>query len=238
MTTTEIIFENDDFIVVNKPSGLLTVPDRFDPNLPSLKSSLKKKYGEIFVVHRLDRDTSGIIVFAKNAVTHQHLSGLFESRQVDKEYLGLVLGTPVPAEGTIDQSVSPDPRNPGKMWMHAKGKHAITHYQVQESFGPWAWVSFHIETGRTHQIRVHLQHLGHALAADPLYGDGKGVFLSQLKKKFKLSKYVEEERPLLGRLALHAHQLQFRDMSGKEYVLTAPLPKDMEVTLKQLRKWK
>jgi 23S rRNA pseudouridine1911/1915/1917 synthase len=238
MAALDILFENDDMVAVNKASGMLTVPDRFDPTLPSLKGLLKAKYGEIFVVHRLDRDTSGLILFARNASTHQYLSGLFESRQVEKEYLGLVLGTPVPPEGTVDEPLAPDPRNPGKMWVHAKGKHAVTHYKVLESFGPWALVSFGIETGRTHQIRVHLQQLGHTLVADPLYGDGKGVYLSQLKKKFKLAKNAGEERPMLNRLALHAHKLSFTDAQGNPMQFEAPLPKDMEVTVKQLRKWK
>jgi 23S rRNA pseudouridine1911/1915/1917 synthase len=238
MAQLDILYETDDMVALNKPSGVLSVPDRFDPTLPSLKVLLKAKYGDIFVVHRLDRDTSGLILFARNAATHQYLSGLFESRQVEKEYLGLVLGTPAPPEGTIDEPLAPDPRHPGKMWVHAKGKHAITHYQVRESFGPWSLISFIIETGRTHQIRVHLQRLGHTLVADPLYGDGKGVYLSQLKKKkFKLSKDAEEERPMLSRLALHAHQLTFMDPQGKPVHIEAPLPKDMEVTLKQLRKW-
>ena len=238
MAALDILFENDDMVAVNKTAGMLSVPDRFDPTLPSLKSLLKAKYGDILVVHRLDRDTSGLILFAKNAETHKYLSGLFESRQVVKEYLGLVLGTPVPAEGTVDEPLAPDPRHPGKMWVHAKGKHAVTHYKVLESFGPWSLVSFGIETGRTHQIRVHLQQLGHTLVADPLYGDGKGVFLSQLKKKFKLAKFAEEERPLLNRLALHAHTLSFTDAGGNAIQLEAPLPKDLEVTVKQLRKWK
>ena len=236
MAALDILFENDDLVAVNKTAGMLSVPDRFDSTLPSLKGLLKAKYGEIFVVHRLDRDTSGLILFAKNAETHKYLSGLFESRQVVKEYLGLVLGTPVPAEGTVDVPLAPDPRNPGKMWVHAKGKHAVTHYKVIESFGPWALVSFGIETGRTHQIRVHLQQMGHTLVADPLYGDGKGVFLSQLK--IKLAKFAEEERPLLHRLALHAHTLSFNDAQGNAIHLEAPLPKDLDVTVKQLRKWK
>ena len=238
MSLLEILFENDDLVAVNKPAGLLSVPDRFDQSLPSLKSMLREEYGDIFVVHRLDRETSGVILFAKTAETHKYLSSLFEEREVEKEYLGLVLGTPAPPEGTIDEPLAPDPRNPGKMWVHAKGKHAITHYKVLEAFGPWALVSFTIETGRTHQIRVHLQQLGHTLVGDTLYGDGKGVFLSQVKKKkFKLSKDTEEERPLLSRLALHAHRITFKDIHGTEHSFEAPLQRDMEVTLKQLRKW-
>ena len=238
MSLLEILFENDDLVAVNKPSGVLSVPDRFDASLPSLKGMLREQYGEIFVVHRLDRETSGVILFAKTAETHKYLSELFEHRDVEKEYLGLVLGTPAASEGTIDEPLAPDPRNPGRMWVHAKGKHAVTHYKVLEAFGPWALVSFTIETGRTHQIRVHLQQLGHTLVGDVLYGDGKPLLLSQIKKKkFKLSRELEEERPLLNRLALHAHRIRLKDMHGQEILVEAPLQRDMEVTLKQLRKW-
>jgi 23S rRNA pseudouridine955/2504/2580 synthase/23S rRNA pseudouridine1911/1915/1917 synthase len=238
MSLLEILFENDDIVAVNKPAGILSVPDRFDAALPSLKGMLREEYGEIFVVHRLDRETSGVILFAKNADTHKYLSALFEERSVEKEYLGLVQGSPVPSEGTIDEPLAPDPRNPGRMWVHAKGKHAVTHYKVLESYGPWALVSFTIETGRTHQIRVHLQRIGHTLVGDTLYGDGKPLFLSQVKKKkFKLSKEAEEERPLIARLALHAHRITFTDAAGQAITVEAPMQRDMEVAIKQLRKW-
>jgi 23S rRNA pseudouridine955/2504/2580 synthase/23S rRNA pseudouridine1911/1915/1917 synthase len=99
-------------------------------------------------------------------------------------------------------------------------------------------VEFQIHTGRTHQIRVHVKDLGHPIAGDPIYGDGKPVLLSGIKRRFKLSKYAEEERPILNRLALHAWKLQFNDPEGRFWEIEAPLPKDMHALLQQLRKWK
>ena len=119
-----------------------------------------------------------------------------------------------------------------------KGKSAITHFHVEQRFRGYTWVRFQIETGRTHQIRVHLQNAGHALVCDPLYGSADPILLSSFKKKkFNLSKSEEEERPLLSRLALHAYSIEVIDRKGKPIVLTAPLSKDLDATLKQLGKW-
>lgn len=237
MTIPEIIAENEDFVAVSKPSGMLTIPDRFDPHLPSLQQWLSARYPRVFVVHRIDRDTSGMVLFAKTAPAHQYLSGLFENREVDKEYLGLVHGAPAEDNGTLDGPIGEHPGIKGKMAVMRKGKPAITHYTVLERFGKYSWLSFRIETGRTHQIRVHMANAGHPLVADPLYGDGQPLFLSAIKHRFKLSKDAETERPLLARLALHAHILRFTGMKGEQVTLEAPLPKDLQATLRQLGKW-
>jgi 23S rRNA pseudouridine1911/1915/1917 synthase len=238
MQHPDIIFENDNIVAVNKPSGLLTLPDRFDAELESLKGILTKKYGQIFVVHRLDRDTSGLIIFAKTADAHQYYSRLFEDRKVKKIYVGLVQGILPVEEGSFDQPIGEHPFTKGKMAVVRKGKHALTHYTVLETLSKYSWVSFHIETGRTHQIRVHLQNAGHPLACDPLYGSDAPILLSSIKKNFKLSKTAETERPLLNRLALHAWKLSLPTQDGKILELEAPVPKDLEACLKQLRKWK
>jgi len=238
MQHPDIIFENDNIVAVNKPSGLLTLPDRFDAELESLKGILTKKYGQIFVVHRLDRDTSGLIIFAKTADAHQYYSRLFEDRKVKKIYVGLVQGILPVEEGSFDQPIGEHPFTKCKMAVVRKGKHALTHYTVLETLSKYSWVSFHIETGRTHQIRVHLQNAGHPLACDPLYGSDAPILLSSIKKNFKLSKTEEMERPLLKRLALHAWKLSLPAQDGKILELEAPVPKDLEACLKQLRKWK
>lgn len=232
-----IIAENDDWIALNKPSGLLSIPDREGKDI-SLKILLKEKYGNIFTVHRLDRDTSGLIVFAKNEAAHKLLSRQFEDRETKKIYLGLVKGSPAPAEGSINAPIAEHPAQNGTMIVHRKGKESLTDYKVLEDFGIYAWVQFRIHTGRTHQIRVHMKDLGHPVVCDPMYGDGKPVLLSSLKKKFKLSKNELEERPILGRLALHAFRLSFKDRDGITTDLEAPLPKDLRATLQQLAKWK
>jgi 23S rRNA pseudouridine955/2504/2580 synthase/23S rRNA pseudouridine1911/1915/1917 synthase len=122
------------------------------------------------------------------------------------------------------------------MMTHAKGKPSHTDYQVIERLSPYSLLKFVIHTGRTHQIRVHLQWLGHPIVCDPLYGDGKTVLVSSLRKKFKLSRLAEEERPILSRLALHAAQLCFLDNKDQPQRIEAPLPKDLSATLAQLRK--
>ena len=228
-----IIFENSDFVAVNKPSGLLTIPDR-EGNV-ALKNMLQQKYGEIFTVHRLDRDTSGIVVFAKNEKTHKDLSQQFENRETSKIYNGFVLGVPSQASGVINEPIAEHPVKKGMMTVFRKGKESITEYEVVESFRLYSWMQFRILTGRTHQIRVHMKHLGHPIVCDEMYGDGKPVFISTIKRNYKLSKTTEEERPILSRLALHAAQLRFV-LNGQEFDLKAEIPKDMRALLQQLEK--
>ena len=124
------------------------------------------------------------------------------------------------------------------MTVYRKGKESITEYEVVEGFGLYSWMRFRILTGRTHQIRVHMKHIGHPIACDELYGDGKPLFISQLKHRYKLSQGEEEERPLLNRLALHAAQLGLHGLNGEKISLEAPLPKDLKASINQLTKWK
>jgi 23S rRNA pseudouridine1911/1915/1917 synthase len=228
------ILENDEFIAINKPAGLLTIPDRIGKDI-SLKKMLQEKYGSIFTVHRLDRETSGIVVFAKNETSHKLLSQLFEQRETNKIYYGFVIGSPFEKSGTINEPISEHPVKKGLMTVYRKGKESITEYEVLESFRLFSWMQFHILTGRTHQIRVHMKHLGHPIVCDNLYGDGKPVFISSLKKNYKLSKHDEEERPILSRLALHSARLDFK-LQDKDYHLEAEVPKDLRALLQQLRK--
>jgi 23S rRNA pseudouridine1911/1915/1917 synthase len=234
MNLPEILIENDDFIALNKSAGLLSVPDRMQ-STPSLKDLLIEKYGEIFTVHRLDRETSGVIVFAKSAEAHQHLSLIFQERQVEKTYYGIVWGSPASPSGTIDLPMLEHPAKNGTMIVHRKGKTASTGYEVMENFGKYALVKFDLFTGRTHQIRVHMKETGHPIVVDPLYGDGKPVFVSSLKKNYNHSGF-EEEKPILGRLGLHAAKLSFADQNGKLFAIEADMPKDLRALLSQLRK--
>ena len=232
----QLLAETENWVAVNKPSGLLSVPDREGKEV-SLKQLLQKKYGKIFAVHRLDRDTSGVILFAKNELTHRELSQQFEQRTTIKIYSGLVVGKPEPLTQLIDSPIKEHPGIAGKMIIHRNGKPAQTEYTVVETITPYSWVSFQLHTGRTHQIRIHMQSLGFPLVGDPLYGDGQPVLLSRFKSKFKLSKQDEAEKPLLNRLALHASILKFQEKDGSQVTIEADLPKDLQVTMLQLRKY-
>ena len=231
----EIVFENDDFIAISKPAGLLSIPDR-EQSEKSLKDLLIARYGNIYTVHRLDKDTSGMILFAKNEHTHKYLCKLFEDRKIEKYYLGIVLGSPAQTSGTIDAPISEHPVHKGQMTVHRNGKPAQTSYEVLDANPHFSLVSFHLHTGRTHQIRVHAKNIGHPLACDPLYGDGKPVLLSSIKKKYKLSKHDEEERPMISRLALHSYRLVFNDEQGNHHDLISPMPKEFRALMQQLKK--
>jgi 23S rRNA pseudouridine955/2504/2580 synthase/23S rRNA pseudouridine1911/1915/1917 synthase len=186
----------------------------------------------------LDKDTSGLIIFAFKEEAHKHFSQQFEARLTEKIYQGLVIGSPLKTEGSIDARIAEHPFKKGLMTIHSKGKEALTDYKVLEDFGIYSWMQFRIHTGRTHQIRVHAKEMGNPIVCDELYGDGKPVLLSSFKNKFKLSKNELEERPILGRLALHALRLKLAGIDGEKVELEAPLPKDMRATLQQLEKRK
>jgi 23S rRNA pseudouridine955/2504/2580 synthase/23S rRNA pseudouridine1911/1915/1917 synthase len=232
----EILLETDQFIAVNKPSGLLSIPDREGKEI-SLKILLQERLKKIFTVHRLDKDTSGVIVFAKDEESHKQLSQLFEGRGIEKFYLGLVNGTLTQPEGTIDVGIMEHPMKKGVMVTNVKGKHSVTGYKVLEAFRQYSWMQFQIHTGRTHQIRVHMKHIGNSIVCDDVYGDAKPILLSSLKKNFKLSKHEDEEKPMLERLALHSWKLKFT-LNNNTYELEAEPPKDLRATLTQIRKWK
>jgi 23S rRNA pseudouridine1911/1915/1917 synthase len=230
-----IVFENNDFVAINKASGVLTIPDR-EQSEPSLKDMLKEKYAQIFTVHRLDRDTSGLVLFAKNESSHKFLNQLFEDRKVDKFYAGIVIGKPAQSEGMIDAPIAEHQTLKGQMLVHSRGKLSQTAYEVVRPNKHFSLLYFQLLTGRTHQIRVHCKNIGHPLACDPIYGDGKPILLSAFKKKFKLSKSEDEERPIISRLALHSHRLQFTNENGEQISLEAPVPKEFTALMTQLEK--
>ncbi len=231
----QIIFENDEFVAINKPAGLLTIPDR-EQSEKSLKEILQDKYGTIFTVHRLDKDTSGLVIFAKNETSHKYFSRLFEERKVEKFYLGIVLGSPGNKTGSIEAPITEHLQHKGTMTVHRSGKPSHTTYEVLDANKHFSLVSFQLHTGRTHQIRVHAKHIGHPLACDTIYGDGKPVLLSAIKKKFKLSKHYDEERPMISRLALHSYKLDFDEVNGERIELVAEMPKEFRALMQQLKK--
>ncbi|PJJ74888.1 23S rRNA pseudouridine955/2504/2580 synthase/23S rRNA pseudouridine1911/1915/1917 synthase [Thermoflavifilum aggregans] len=229
----EILIEHPDFIAVNKPAGWLSVPDRFDSGLPNLYAWLKEQYGEILIVHRLDKDTSGVIVFARHADAHRWLCEQFATHSIGKTYLGIVEGRVDFEEKTVVLPLAPDPKTPGKMRIHASGREAVTHLKLLESYNRHSLLQMMPATGRTHQIRLHLQHLGYPLVADPLYGSGKPLMAASLYRSFHPG---DQERPLIARTALHAAIIELQVPNGQHHRIEAPLPKDIKASLYQLRK--
>ncbi|GAA4450941.1 RluA family pseudouridine synthase [Rurimicrobium arvi] len=233
----EILYEDAHLIAVNKPAGIPVIPDRFNTDAPSVNKLLEAATGSrIWVIHRLDRDTSGVLLFAKDELAHKKLSLQFQEHSVGKFYAGLVNGRLAKESGRIESPIAEHPTIKGKMIVTKSGKPSVTDYRVVSQWPLHSLLQFQIHTGRTHQIRVHMQSIGHPIVADNLYGDGEPFRLSAIKKKYKLSLKEEEERPLLSRLALHAYRLIFEDMEGRERMIEAPLPKDINACVQQLNK--
>jgi 23S rRNA pseudouridine1911/1915/1917 synthase len=192
-----ILYEDEDIIVVDKPAGMITHPARGATSgtlVNALLGHAAKLPGDALrpgLVHRLDRDTSGLLVVAKNEASLRSLAKAMKAREIEREYLGLVHGVPQHVRGTIDGPIGRDPHNRLKFTIASDGKPAITHYEVRNTFAKHAELLFTLETGRTHQIRVHLAAIGHAILNDPLYGRAEARF------------------ELPGQ-ALHAWRLKFR----------------------------
>ncbi len=230
----EILHETMDIIVVHKPSGMLTIPDRYNPLLENLSDILRERYDELFVVHRIDRETSGVVVFARHAQSHRYLNGLFEHHQVKKEYRALVCGT-TDEQGEIDLPIVEI--KPGIMGINKReGKPSKTLYRRLESFGEYSLMEVTPLSGRTHQIRVHFKAIGHPLAVDSIYNPDGSIYLSHFKKRYKHTKGMDE-KPIISRLTLHANSIEFLSPQGENLRFEAPLPKDFSGVLKQLRKW-
>jgi len=236
-----IIFEDDAIFIVNKPAGVLSIPDRYNDSLLNVYHYLQQKMptGKVYIVHRLDRDTSGVMVFAKTEAAHRHLSKQFGERSVEKVYHAIVEGQLPIKEGEIDLPIAANPSKRGQMLVHQKfGKPAQTLYKVIEEFNNYTYLKLRPRTGRTHQIRVHLSHIGFPLAIDHQYGRATGFYLSSIKRKYKRAKGITEERPTMSRLTLHAYDLRFKHPVSEAWVsYHAPLYKDFAVVLKQLRRY-
>jgi 23S rRNA pseudouridine955/2504/2580 synthase/23S rRNA pseudouridine1911/1915/1917 synthase len=244
----DILAETPNWVAVVKPAGLATIPGRAETD--SVLERLAAQRGlphsgtddpRRRVVHRLDKDTSGVLLFAKNVDTQRHFSHQFQNNTVQKEYVALVVGRPQQTEGDIDAPIARHPTDPTRMTVVKRGgRPARTLWKVEETFRGFSLLRLFPKTGKTHQIRVHLQHIGLPLAIDPLYnpprrGQPPALLLSSLKRDYRPTR-GEEERPLMARLTLHAHRLAFTDTSGERVTLEAELPKDFRVTLNQLRR--
>ena len=234
----EVLYQDEHLVVVNKPADTLSVPDRYDPEIPNVVSEIGKRFGDpVFTVHRLDKPTSGVMVIARTAQAHKELNRQFQEREVDKVYHAIVDGQPAEGETEVDEPIANNPGKSGAMMVSNRGKYALTIFKPMEFFGhQFALVGVQIFTGRTHQIRVHLAYAGYPLMVDPQYGKREEFKLSEIKRRYQTGR-GKEERPLLSRAPLHASRLAFtHPASGERMEFTAELPKDMRATINQLRK--
>jgi RluA family pseudouridine synthase len=232
-----VLYQDRDLLVINKPAGLLVLPDGYDPEATHVKDILTPEFGDLWIVHRLDRQTSGVLLLARTPEAHRALNIQFENRQVTKVYHALVSGVPEWTRQTVELPLRADgDRRHRTVVDHHQGKAASTHFRVLERFGDYALIAAAPQTGRTHQIRVHLATLEHPIVVDDLYGDGQDLYLSQFKRNYNASGR-KPERPLLGRLGLHAFSMDFVHPKRKRNMaFRAAYPKDFAAAVQQLRK--
>jgi 23S rRNA pseudouridine1911/1915/1917 synthase len=245
----EVIYEDEALTVVNKPPGMVTHPAKGNWR-GTLVNALQFHYNTLStlagehrpgIVHRLDRDTTGLLVVVKDELAHRRLGLQFELREVHKEYLALVHGSPQRDRDYIERPIGFHPTVREKMAIRTLedgGKPAVTFYEVLERFRDFAMVRCQPQTGRTHQIRIHLTHIGHPILADKLYSGRDRITIGDvIGPEVRPTPPPEQaEVTLIDRQALHAHRLRFsHPLSGKELELTASLPADMERTLQALR---
>jgi tRNA pseudouridine32 synthase / 23S rRNA pseudouridine746 synthase len=212
-----VLYQDESLLTVNKPAGLPTLPDGYNRAAPCLIDLLKQQFDQVWVVHRLDRDTSGVIVFARTAEVHRALNIALDSREVHKVYHAVVCGTPEWDEYVINLPLRPDgDRRHRTVIDRANGKLAVTRVRVLERFVQHTLIEARPETGRTHQIRAHLAALDLPLVGDVLYRS--------------------TDTTLLPRTALHAYSIEFTHPGTHEWLqLSAPYPEDFAAALAQLR---
>ncbi|MBA4304058.1 MAG: RNA pseudouridine synthase [Sphingobacteriaceae bacterium] len=231
--TDLILFENDRVMVVNKPPMLSSLDERF-AEAPSLLRMAKAHDPELRLCHRLDKETSGALILAKDDESYRFISMEFEHRRIVKKYHAVVEGIQQFEMEEVDLPIGTG-RNGLMRVDFGSGKDALTYFQSVQFFRHYTLVECTPITGRTHQIRVHLAARKAVIANDTAYG-AKVPHLSAIKRKFNIGKF-EEEKPMIQRFALHARAVKFRWDEGQEVEVTAPYPKDMDVLLKQLEKW-
>ena len=240
-----ILWSDDNYVAIDKPAGLAVIPGRGEKTsaLEQLAHDLGLPFAgsddpRVRVVHRIDKDTSGVVLFAKNRPAQQHLSHQFQNNTVEKQYVALVAGRPPEQRGEIDAPMQVHPTRPKQMTISKHGRPARSLWQVEETFRGSALVRVFPKTGKTHQIRVHLKSIGLPLLIDPLYNpDGvAALMLSSFKRGYR-PKHGEEERPLITRLTLHAERVRFKNMAGEMIEVVAPWPKDFRSAVNMLRKY-
>ena len=244
-----VLFADEHLLALDKPVGLLTSPDRHTPDRPSLLGLLHtgiaagkpwataRGISYLMNTHRLDAETSGVLLLARSKAVLVALANLFSTEKPRRQYLALAHGTPGEDRFEIDAKIAPHPVRPGLMRIDLRdGKRSRTCFVVLEKFARATLLQCELLTERPHQIRLHLGHAGLRVVGDELYG-GKPLWLSRLKPDFRL-KQGRTERPLLARAAIHAEQLALpHPVTGEALTITAPWPKDLNVAVKYLRRY-
>jgi RluA family pseudouridine synthase len=234
-----IIFEDAALLAFDKPSGLAVAPDPYDRKRPDLTSAVRAQYGpELANVHRLDAETSGIVLFAKTKPALDFLSGQFQSKTAEKRHVALVIGAPTEDTFVIDLKLAPDEHQRGRMHVGGRGSQpAVSHFRVLERFGAFTSLECRPLTGRLHQLRAHLAAKQLPILNDAIYNEGSEtkLLLSSLKRGYKGR---ADEEPLMDHLALHAGDLVIKHPDTREpLALHTELPHDFAVALKYLRKF-
>jgi RluA family pseudouridine synthase len=224
-----ILFEDEDYVFVNKPPFLSTLEDRHEK--VNLLGLARLYTDDAQVCHRLDKDTSGVLAIAKHPEAYRHMSLQFEKREVVKRYHAVVDGNHGFQDTLVDLPILKQDDGIVKI-SRREGKAAQTYFTSLESYRLHTLVECRPVTGRMHQIRIHLSTLNASITGDEQYG-GKPFFLSAVKRGFNLKKQTEEQ-PIMKRMALHAFSLTFTTLAGEEKTVEAPYPKDMRVLIKQL----
>lgn len=236
----DVIFEDEDLLVLNKGPGLTVHPApgfwqgtlvnallHHCRDLSGINGVLRPG-----IVHRLDRDTTGLLVVAKSDQAHRHLADQLQRRDLERRYTALVWGHLRLLQGRIEAPIGRHPRDRKRMGVVAGGRAALTHYRVAEPLAFLSLLDLRLETGRTHQIRVHLQHLGHPVFGDPVYGGRSPIRGLSPAQRLRAGELLQ----LLPRQALHARSLRFAHPRSGEFIeLSAPLPADMEALLAAAR---
>ena len=230
-----IAYEDEHLIVVDKPAGMVVHPAAGNLDGTLVNALLHHCAGQLSgiggvarpgIVHRIDKDTSGLIVAAKHDKAHEGLAKQFAAHSIDRRYLALATGRPMPASGTVDAALGRSPTNRKKMAVVAagRGKRAVTHYRTVEALNGATLVECRLETGRTHQVRVHMAHIGHPLVGDPVYGRARKPLSDVLKARN------------FTRQALHAAHLGFiHPVTGNKVALDSEIPADMRELMDELR---
>ena len=227
-----IVFENNNYIIINKPYGVASLHER-DKSRMSIQELAEAYHLNTQLCHRLDKETSGALAIAKNPEAYKNLSGQFAKRKVEKTYHAFVEGIAELKDTLCDLPIAPSGKSHVRIDKQ-EGKPSTTIFNTIDTFDRHTLVACKPITGRMHQIRIHLASLKFPIIADEQYG-GHYLFLSQIKPKFKLSKH-EEELPLISRVALHAYQLSFKDINGDNLKAICPYPKDLKALKNQLEK--